>query len=232
MIGKNGTSEAPESTIPAEARGIRLLAELNPLYRQRVERGAELRERRDALLLESRSVWDRISPTEREIVLTPRVPAPSPPTDYDPAVKAILGDDAPPFVPPQRLLPASPDLRRFREIRDELAAMEKAWPILAAETEKATREEHKKVCDHIRPEYREKVAGPVIEALKALVEAIIAHDNWRYDLRNVNLHTLAPIPIQEFVGSVKDRSSPLRRMLAFAAECGHCEARVPEHWRE
>jgi hypothetical protein len=235
MPSEIDTAGSPATEASADRRGIALLTELHPKWRACSDRLAELLARKDAILQELGPLKAHVATThERSIVDgggVPRIPTPPPATDHPESVKAVLGDLLSPYEPRPVPQPAS-EVVRFRELKAEIEAIDEALPLLHRELAAAHREASRLVCDHIKSEYQEKIAGPVLDAMKSLAEAMIAHAGFRQDFVNVNLNTLAPLPITDYFGDAKDKISGLRQLLSFAAEVGHHSFRVPQHWRQ
>jgi hypothetical protein len=143
----------------------------------------------------------------------------------------ILGKHAPAPVPAPEPLSFEPKLaKQMRELGDEVAAVREAIALLHPQVTKAHLEGSKRLCMLLAPEYK-KIAGRIYAALVELGNADLEQRAFMLKYRNAARSTLRVVHSTGSLGDPQDKQSELRRLLDWAAECGHFDlSELPSSW--
>jgi hypothetical protein len=158
------------------------------------------------------------------------------------AAADILGDLTPtPKTIPAFVAPVPAEVTKLREFSVELDAVREAIELLRSPQKgerhspwaQAHVEGSKKYCELIEPEYSQ-VASGYLDALVALGRATVAYNDFvKQHLVGVAFEHLRPIQTSPSLGDPLDRQSEIRRLLAWAAECGRFNLKnIPDEWKD
>lgn len=162
-----------------------------------------------------------------------REAAGKPPLTVGPSEKAsnLLGKFAPepkPVPPPFTFEPKL--AREMRERGEELAVLQEAIEILRPQLTRAHLEGSARLCQLLMPEYK-TIAQRICAALVDLGQAEVEHRRFMHRHRNAARSMLRPVQGTGSLGDPLDPESELRRLLAWAIECGHFDASdLPGEW--
>jgi hypothetical protein len=156
---------------------------------------------------------------------------PPKPVGASPRAAKLLGEFTPaPVLPENAPGPEPRVVAEMRQISDELAALDEAIKLLRPQLAKAHVEGSAELCKQLLPEYR-KLAGRICAALVELGCAHIEHDRFMAKHRSAFKAKLRPVHGAGSLGDPRDPHSEIRRLLQWAAECGHFQAEnLPEEW--
>ncbi len=146
-------------------------------------------------------------------------------------VAGLLGEYAPAPVPAPRPLFHEPKVsKELRELAAESAAVQEAIKLLHPQLKKAHLEGSARLCALLVPEYK-KIATRICAALVELGSSDIEHREFMKKHRNAARSTLRPVHATGSLGDPDDPQSELRRLLQWAAECGHFDLDdLPPNW--
>jgi hypothetical protein len=143
----------------------------------------------------------------------------------------LLGKFAP--VPTPALLPLAHEpaaMKEVNEVSRQLDEVREALKILRPKLTHAHLDASAKLCDLLRPRYKQ-IASRICAALVELGKADIEQRDFHLKHRNVARSTLRCIHATGTLGDPRDYQSEFRRMLYWAAECGHFDlADMPADW--
>jgi hypothetical protein len=158
-----------------------------------------------------------------------------------PAAATLLGELTPaPKDIPAFVAPVPAEVAELRELSAELNAVREAIDLLRS-PQKGERHSHwtqahlegsKQYCVAIESEYS-AVASGYLDALVAFGRATVDYNRFlEQRLTSVAYEFLRPIQISAGLGDPLDRQSEIRRLLAWAAECGHFDLKnIPDDWK-
>jgi hypothetical protein len=143
----------------------------------------------------------------------------------------LLGEFAPGPLPAPSPLAHEPDIvKKINEVSRELGHVQEAIKLLRPKLTRAHLEASAKLCDLLRPPYKQ-IAKRICDALVELGKADIEHRDFHLKHRNVARSTLRCIHATGSLGDPRDYQSEFRRLLYWAAECGHFDlTNLPADW--
>lgn len=165
-----------------------------------------------------------------------QAPKPKPrPVERHAGATALLGDLLPEqpieeiSPPPPR--PNWPGEDRLRELGQESEAISEAIKLLLPELTKARIEYSKLVATQRGTEYK-AVAEAVVDAARALGDAVLAHHEWitAQRLDGVAYTMYRPLNLERF-GNIDEVGSPLLRTILDGVEQGHVGSDKIPAWR-
>jgi hypothetical protein len=174
----------------------------------------------------SRSGWSYFYEHSR----TPQEPAQ--PITASPGAAELLG---PEFTPTPKM-PEVSGIRvpswvvELRKISDEIKSIDEALALLHPQLTKARADGSRRLWKMLQPEYR-GIAGRVCAALIELGQAHLEHESFIERHVSAERASLRPIHGTGTLGDPRDPQSELRRLLQWAAECGHFPPEtLPKEW--
>lgn len=156
------------------------------------------------------------------------------PVQRHPGAVALLGDLLPPPVPEEVRQPEHreswPGSAKLKELGDLIEAAREAQKLIHPHLARARAEGSAKLCEMRKPEYQALVAK-IADATKALGDLLVQHHGFIDELRcqGAAWSFLRPLNLEPF-GSVDDRSSVLRQVIADAIEAGHVPPEADPKW--
>lgn len=115
----------------------------------------------------------------------------------------------------------------MREVGAEIAAIDEALTLLQPQLVRAHLEGSDRLWQLLRPEYR-AIVGRVCDALIELGRAHVEHEEFLHRHRSAAKARLRPVHGTGTLGDPREPESELRRLLQWAAECGHIDpAKIP-----
>ena len=133
----------------------------------------------------------------------------------------LLDEFAPAPIPAPEPFSFEPEIARVqRELGEEVAAVREAIAILQPLVTKAHLDGSARLCALLKPKYGE-ITRRVCAALVELGNADLEHREFMLKYRNAARSTLRPVHVTGSLGDPRDPQSELRRLLQWAAECGH-----------
>jgi hypothetical protein len=142
----------------------------------------------------------------------------------------LLGKHAPPQVPAPEPFSFEPKLaKQMRELGEEVAATREAIALLQPQVTKAHLDGSARLCTLLMPKYK-KIAGRICAALVELGNADLEQRQFLLKYRNAARSTLRVVHATGSLGDPKDPQSEIRRLLAWAVECGHFLDDLPTEW--
>jgi uncharacterized membrane-anchored protein YhcB (DUF1043 family) len=144
---------------------------------------------------------------------------------------ALLGRFAPTPKPAPAPLAQEPAIsREQRDLGNEIKSVREAIEALRPQLTRAHLDGSAKLCELLRPQYG-KLAARICAALVELGLAETAQREFTHKYRNVARSALRVIHGTGSLGDPRDYQSEIRRLLAFAAECGHYNLTdLPADW--
>jgi hypothetical protein len=152
-------------------------------------------------------------------------------TDLSKRVADLLGEFAPPSIPaPDPLAHEPAHVREARELSFQSTAVQEAINAIHSQLRRAHLEGSAQLCDLLRPRYKE-IAARMCAVLVELGNAELEHREFMHRHRNAALATLRIVHGTGSLGDPRDPHCELRRLLEWAAECGHYNlADLPPEW--
>jgi hypothetical protein len=146
-------------------------------------------------------------------------------------VADLLGKYAPPPVPVPGPLQHEPAvMKESNEVNRQLRDVRDSIKYLRPKLTRAHLEASAKLCDLLRPRYKQ-IASRICAALVELGKAEIEQRDFHLKHRNVARSTLRCIHATGSLGDPRDHQSEFRRLLYWAAECGHFDlTNLPADW--
>jgi hypothetical protein len=144
---------------------------------------------------------------------------------------ALLGKFTPAPTPaPSPLYHEPPLAKEQHELGVEYASVVEAIKALQPQITRAHLEASARLCDLLRPQYK-VIAARICAALVELGKAEIAQRDFMHKHRGVARSTLRVVHATGGLGDPRDYQSEFRRLLYWAAECGHFDlADLPADW--
>lgn len=143
----------------------------------------------------------------------------------------LLGKFAPSPVPAPGPLAHEPAImKKANEVNRQLREVREALKILRPKLTRAHLDASAKLCDLLRPRYKQ-ITSRICAALVELGKADVEQRDFHLKHRNVARSTLRCIHATGTLGDPRDYQSEFRRLLYWAAECGHFDlADMPADW--
>lgn len=232
---RKSADPVPVAADEAAINGIPTLRSVSPAW-------AALSDKLAALCAREEELFGRLRPLNEKVARAfgdrinnlPTVIIPGiGPKGPRPGSAALLGDllpEAAPPPPPPRIESNHPDVIEQRALAGELQDVREAIILLRPALDRARTEGSIKLCQIRIPEYR-AIVGQFAKALIALGDATIAHAQFADEMRGAQWGFVKPVQMTS-LGNPTDPYSEFRRLLTWAAECGHFDiTEIPHNWR-
>jgi hypothetical protein len=143
----------------------------------------------------------------------------------------LLGKHAPAPVPAPEPFSFEPKLaKQMRELGEEVAAVREAIAVLHPQVTKAHLQGSARLCALLMPKYK-KIASRICAAIVELGNADLEQREFMLKYRNAARSTLRVVHSTGSLGDAQDKQSEMRKMLDWAAECGHFDvSELPSSW--